>query len=103
MFEYICTKLPRCDEDEVFKWLDNPVNHRKGVFSLNGLAGGTFNQQKSGEGAHAPKLYQAQKYDELLEYNLRDVILTKKLYDHIQTFGYVVDGEGRKQTMPKEI
>lgn len=103
MFEYVNSKYSLLGEEDVFKWLDNPANHKKGVFSLNGMAMGTFSQQKSGDGALAPVLYKQARYDELLEYNLRDVILTKKLFDHIQAYGYVIDGNGQKQMMPVEV
>lgn len=103
MFEYVYQKVLPPTEAKIFSWLDDPKNHVKGVFSLNGLAGGTFGSQKSGSGAHAPILYQQGEYDQLLEYNLQDVRLTKKLYDFIQTYGYVIDGNGMKQIMRKEV
>ena len=66
-----------------------------GSFSLDGLAEGTFGLKKTGHGAHAPILYQQEKYDELLEYNLHDVRLTKKLWEFSLKYKYVVDRKGR--------
>lgn len=66
-----------------------------GSFSLDGLAEGTFGLKKIGHGAHAPTLYQQEKYDELLEYNLHDVRLTKKLWEFSLKFKFVVDRKGR--------
>ena len=71
-----------------------------GSFSLDGLAEGTFGLKKTGHGAHAPILYQQEKYDELLEYNLHDVRLTRKLYDFAMKFKYMVDRKGRVVRTP---
>jgi len=67
-----------------------------GSFSLDGLAEGTLNMNKTGHGANAPVLYQRQRFAELFEYNLHDVRLTKKLFDFISKHGYVVDRKKRK-------
>jgi len=66
-----------------------------GSFSLDGLSEGTFGLHKTGHGANAPILYQAGKYAELLDYNLHDVRLTRKLFDFIREYGFVVDRAGR--------
>lgn len=66
-----------------------------GSFGLDGLAEGTFGLHKTGHGAKAPILYQQEKYSELLEYNLHDVRLTKKLFDFIQQYGFIIDRNGR--------
>jgi len=66
-----------------------------GSFSLDGLAEGTFGLKKTEHGAHAPLLYQQEKYAELLEYNLHDVRLTKKLWEFSLKFKFVVDRKGR--------
>lgn len=66
-----------------------------GSFSLDGLAEGTFGLKKTGHGAHAPILYQQEKYDELLEYNLHDVRLTRKLWEFILKHKFVADRKGR--------
>ncbi len=66
-----------------------------GSFSLDGIAEDTFGLHKSGTGAHAPVLYHEEKYAELLAYNLQDVWLTKKLFEFIQEYGFVVDRAGR--------
>lgn len=71
-----------------------------GSFSLNGLARGTLGDQKSGEGAHAPILYQQERYAELLEYNLHDVELTKRLFDYILDGVVLTDGKGRLVNVP---
>jgi len=63
---------------------------------LDGLAEGTFGLHKSGTGAHAPVLYQEGKYAELFAYNLQDVRLTKKLFEFIKEYGFVVDRAGRR-------
>ncbi|MFH0952503.1 MAG: ribonuclease H-like domain-containing protein [Patescibacteria group bacterium] len=50
--------------------------------SLNNLAKGTLNQEKSGDGLQAIRLWQEQKIDELSAYCLQDVRLTKELYEY---------------------
>lgn len=66
-----------------------------GSFSLNGLAEGTLRMNKTGSGYGAPKLYAQEKYGDLLDYNLHDVRLTRKLFDFIRDNGFVVDKEDR--------
>jgi hypothetical protein len=66
-----------------------------GSFGLDGLAEGTLGMGKIGHGAKAPLLYQEKRYDELLQYNLHDVRLTKALFDFSQKYGFLVDKAGR--------
>jgi len=54
-----------------------------GGLALNDITKATINMGKSGSGADAPILYQQKKYDELLEYNLQDVRITRNLYNFI--------------------
>lgn len=49
---------------------------------------------KTGAGARAPELYQARRYGELLDYNLRDVDLTERLRRFIVAHGYCLTGKG---------
>lgn len=74
--------------------LGNKAIH-DGSFSLDGLSEGTFGLHKTGHGANAPILYQELKYDELLDYNLMDVRLTKKLFEFVRQYSFVVDRMGR--------
>jgi len=67
-----------------------------GSFSLDALGKATLGIGKTGHGAHAPILYQQKQYDALLSYNLQDTRLTKKLFDFIRAYSYVVDGHGKK-------
>lgn len=66
-----------------------------GSFSLDGLAEGTFGLHKSGHGAHAPVLYRNEQFAELLDYNLHDVRLSKKIFDFIRKYGFIVDRGNR--------
>ena len=65
-----------------------------GSFNLDALGRATLGIGKTGHGADAPILYQKQQYDALLAYNFQDTRLTKKLFDFIRQYGYVVDGNG---------
>lgn len=66
-----------------------------GSFNLDALGKATLGIGKTGHGAHAPILYQKKQYDALLAYNFNDVRITKKLFDFIRRYGYVVDKHGR--------
>ena len=87
---------------ELEEILNKPEIH-DGTFNLDALCKATINMKKSGHGAHAPKLYKEKRYDELLEYNLQDVRLTKKLFEFISKWGYLIDGKGRSVMLPPSI
>lgn len=78
---------------------------KKGILKLDNVAEKTLgvNQKKSGSGAMAPVLYKNKNYSELLEYNLQDVRITKKVYDFLNTNKYILDGDGTKYTLKKPI
>ncbi|HBF42335.1 MAG TPA: hypothetical protein DDW42_01655 [Desulfobacteraceae bacterium] len=65
-----------------------------GSFNLDALCKATLGAGKTGHGAHAPVLYQKKQYDALLAYNFNDVRISKKLFDFIRKYGFVVDGNG---------
>jgi len=94
LLEYVKARFGYEDVAAAEKRLGDRVIH-DGSFSLDGLAEGTFGLHKTGHGANAPILYQQGKIGELLEYNLNDVRLTKRLFDFIQKYGFVVDRAGR--------
>lgn len=62
-----------------------------GSISLDGISEGTFGLKKTGHGAHAPVLYAQKDFAGLYEYNLHDVRLTRKLFDFILQYGFVID------------
>lgn len=94
LLEYIRARFGYPDVGSAEKRLGDKAIH-DGSFSLDGLAEGTFGQHKTGHGAKAPILYREGKIAELLEYNLQDVLLTKKLFDFVRQYGFVVDRVGR--------
>lgn len=49
--------------------------------SLNDLIFATLGKKKSGHGLHAIELYKEQKWDELKQYCMDDVMLTKELFE----------------------
>lgn len=51
---------------------------------------------KTGTGADAPLLYQAGQWSQLLEYCLRNVQLTARLYAFWKDHGYLVNGVGHR-------
>jgi len=94
LLQYVRSRFEYDDVKQAEERLGDKAIH-DGSFSLDGLAEGTFGMHKTGHGARAPMLYQENKYAELLEYNLQDVRLTKKLFEFIQEYGFVVDRAGR--------
>lgn len=99
LLEYIRARFGHATVGGAERLLGDRTIH-DGSFSLNGLAEGTFGLKKIGHGAHAPILYQQEKYAELLEYNLHDVRLTRKLYDFAMKFKFMVDRKGRVVRTP---
>lgn len=67
----------------------NPKTH--GGYGLDACCEANFGIKKSGHGAKAPIDFQQGKYGSLVDYCLNDVRLTKKLFDHIQKYGYILN------------
>lgn len=64
----------------------------KNVFNLDSIAQNTLGFSKTGKGVDAPKLYKEKKFVELIEYNLQDVRVLKKLYRFLKERKYLVNG-----------
>jgi len=96
---YIQARFRIDDVGEAEKKLGDKAIH-DGSFGLDGLAEGTFGLHKSGHGANAPILYRQHKYSELLEYNLHDVRLTKKVFEFLCQHEFIVDRVGRVVRIP---
>lgn len=94
--EYICARFNLPDVGAAEAKLGDKTIH-DGTFNLDALCRNTLSPkyEKTGHGANAPLLYQARKFDELLEYNYNDVRITQNLYEFILKYGYVVDGGQR--------
>jgi hypothetical protein len=91
---YVRARFEFADVAEAEEKLGDKSIH-DGSFGLDGLAKGTLGLKKTGHGAKAPLLYQAQKYAELLEHNCNDVRLTKMLFDFVRKHGFMVDEANR--------
>lgn len=65
-----------------------PSTH--GGYKLDDVAAETIGLRKSGNGAHAPVLFQAGKYAELIDYCIQDVKVERDLFEFIVQYGYVV-------------
>jgi hypothetical protein len=61
---------------------------------LNALAKATIGLEKTGHGSKAPQMIREGRLSEVFSYNLNDVRLTRMLYDFIQKYGYLIDGNG---------
>lgn len=79
---------------EVMDFMRKNPSVQKGVYSLNSIAIATLGNtiRKNGKGGFAPELYKTKKLLELLQYNLQDVRVTKKVYEFINEYGYIVNG-----------
>lgn len=66
------------------------VGKRSKGWKLDDICQRTIGEGKSGTGEGAPKLFAEGRFGELFDYNLNDVYLTRKLYNHIVQFGTVV-------------
>lgn len=94
LLEYIKGRFGYQTVNEAEERLGDSKIH-DGSFNLDALCKATFGLGKTGHGAHAPVLYQRKQYDQLLSYNLQDVRLTRKLFDFIREYGFVVDRDDR--------
>lgn len=61
---------------------------------LDNICDRTLGLRKNGNGASAPRLFAEGRYGELFDYNLNDVYLTRKLYNHIVDYGTVIGPDG---------
>lgn len=79
---------------EVMDFMKRNPNNQRGLYSLNSIAIATLGNtiKKNGSGGFAPELYKTKKLLELLQYNLQDVRVTKKLWQFIKQFGYIING-----------
>jgi hypothetical protein len=66
------------------------VGKRSKGWKLDDICQRTIGEGKSGTGEGAPKLFAEGRFGELFDYNLSDVYLTRKLYNHIVQVGTVV-------------
>lgn len=101
LLEYIRNRYVYRNVKEAQDRLGDKAIH-DGSFGLDGLAQGTLGLNKTGHGAKAPLLYKDGKYGELLAYNLQDVRLTKKLFDFVRFYGYLIDRLARVIKIPIE-
>jgi DEAD/DEAH box helicase domain-containing protein len=67
-----------------------------GSLSLDSICKATLGIGKTGHGAHAPVLIRDEKWAEVYAYNLQDVRLTRKLFEFIRTYGFLIDGKSNK-------
>lgn len=67
-------------------------NNRLGGLRLDDHLKALFGESlmKTGNGAHAPELFQQGKLSELINYNMADVRRTVLLFEHITRWGWVV-------------
>lgn len=70
-------------------------NRRRKGWRLDDICQRTLGEGKSRTGEGAPKLYAEGRFGELFDYNLHDVYLTRKLYNHVVNFGTLVGPDGK--------
>lgn len=69
-------------------------------FSLDAVAAVNLGANKSGNGALAPVQFQRGQYGSLIDYNLTDVWLTKRLYDRARVLGFLRDPRRPNEVLP---
>lgn len=77
------------------------LGEKKKGYGLGPICERTLNIGKSGNGVHAPQLFQEGRMGELIDYNLNDVFLTRKLANFIRKYGHIIDVEGNPLVMDK--
>jgi len=70
------------------------LGKREKGWRLGQICERTIGEGKIKNGASAPRLYAEGRFGELFDYNLHDVYLTRKLYNHIVKFGTLVGPDG---------
>lgn len=90
---YLGVQLAAPDYD-VLKVIQAKVGKQKG-WRLGMTAERTIGEAKSNTGDHAPELFKKGRIGELLDYNIQDVHLTRKLANHIFDHGHLVGPDGR--------
>jgi len=73
---------------DMMQSIDNETGYRYST-NLDDLAHLTIGRGKSGDGAHAPELYQQGKIEELTEYCFNDTEITADVFDFGLRYGYV--------------
>lgn len=68
----------------------------KGVMSLDAICRETLGIEKDMSGAMAPILWQQGKIGQLCTYNIKDVKMTRDLFNFIQKYKYVILGNGER-------
>lgn len=89
LIEIVKGKYQLRNHNEVMAKLEDHSIHTDGIISLDGLSKGTLNEAKSGHGADAPMLFRSGRIKELFEYNLHDVLLTKRLFEFALKNGFL--------------
>lgn len=80
----------------------NPDVYTKGMggCKLDDIAGATLQANKIGNGADAPKWYQAGQIQRVVSYCADDVALERDLCDFIERYGYCIQGGKQLQIPP---
>lgn len=81
---------------------DNFKARTHGGFSLEAVATATLGRGKIGNGADAPKWFQAGDIQRVVNYCNDDVCLERDLSDFIDRYGYVLAAEGPVRLIPWE-
>ena len=92
------TPLTVVENYDILRQIQKEVNKTPG-YKLSQVAQRTLGDKyvKEHDGAEAPIMFKtAARHGELISYCLRDVYLTKMLFEFIMTYGYIIDVQNRK-------
>jgi len=74
-----------------------PVKYAEGSWRLGSICSRTIGEGKLlDDGAFAPQKATQGRWGELMTYNASDVVLTRKLWQFIVEYGYIIDPDGRR-------
>jgi DEAD/DEAH box helicase domain-containing protein len=65
-------------------------------YKLADIVNRTLGLDKTGDGAHAPKLWQEGHIAEVIDYCINDVHITRRLWEHIVEKGWIINADGGK-------
>lgn len=101
VLENISGRRLTAEHVDLFQVFKAAVNMAGGGWRLGQVCSRTVGLDKTGEGASAPSLFAQGRFAELIDYNINDVHLTRTLYNHILTLGYVIAPDGSE--VPLEL
>jgi hypothetical protein len=84
------------DHYDILQEIWKALPHKTKGYSLDNVAHRTLDRRKQRESAGVPELFQRGRWAEGIDHCIHDVFLTRKLYDHIDAHGWIIDHNGEQ-------